>query len=54
MILGLSTPQTYSFNKYFPEIYAVLGTVSGPGNKPVNKKRKSLICGQYNLGSRER
>lgn len=38
MILGLSEPQTYSFNKYFPEIYSVSGPVSGPINKPVNKK----------------
>lgn len=38
MILGLSEPQTYLFNKYFPEIYSVSGPVSGPRNKPVNKK----------------
>lgn len=37
MTPGLSQSQILSFNKYLPEIYSALGTVSGIGNKTVNK-----------------
>lgn len=39
MIPGLSQSKIHSFNKYLPEIYFVWGTVSGTGNKTLNKTK---------------